>query len=445
MSNTQELFDLAERVVAYGKKLGADEVQGTVSRSSHVTISRRAGKVEEATEASTRGLVIQLLKDDRYASHSTSDLRPSTLERMIQQALRATTFLEPEPERRQAPIALCGRGVSEEQLDQDDPAWAQRTADDRANLALSLEQAVEAANAGTDDVISHTTYVADGTSEVVRVMSNGFADSSKGNWFALGGMMTLQAPDGKRPESGAYYGARFLADLPLVDEVAAEVVRRTRERLGSGPIDSGNYPLLMVNRAAGRLLGVLGGPLSGGALHQKRSCLAGRLGKRIGSELLTIIDDPTIPRGLGSQPWDGDAMRARPRTIVENGVLQQYNLSVYYARKLGMDPTSGGRSNWVIPTGTRSVEEITRSLPKVIAVTSFLGGNSNAATGDFSFGIRGVLLEHGQPTRSLSEMNVSGNITEIFERLVDVGNDPWTWSTTRSPSLLLDDVSFSGT
>ena len=110
-----------------------------------------------------------------------------------------------------------------------------------------------------------------------------------------------------------------------------------------------------------------------------------------------------------------------------------------------MPATSTGRSNWVVPPGDRSWQDVAAAWPRAIYVTSFLGGNSNAASGDFSFGIRGRLVENGVLTSSLGEMNVSGNLLELLERLVAVGDDPWTWSSVVSPTLLFDGVSFSGT
>ena len=441
MDTAEQMLELAERVVARAEELGADEVAAMVSRGSHVTVQRRGGKVETATEATTRGLVVSVLKGDCYSSNSTSDLRPDALDSFLQRCVAATDYLEPDPYRRQPDPALCGRGVSAEVLDQDDPAWAERTADARATQAEAIESLLMGRR---DDIISCSSYVADGRSESVQVMSNGFVGVDAGAWFAAGGDMTLEEGE-RRPESGAWYGARYLSDLPSPQAIADEVERRVSERLGSTAAPSGTYPMVLANRSAGRILGVLGGPLSGSSLHEHRSCLEGKLGERIGSELFTLVDDPTIPRGLGSRPWDGDSLRSHPRTIVEGGVLKQYNINVYYGRKLDMQPTSGGRSNWVIPPGEVATAELLKQLPKAILVTGFLGGNSNGSTGDFSFGIRGLLLEHGEVTGSLSEMNVTGSVTDIFHRLAAVGDDPWPWSSVRSPTLIFDDVQFSGT
>ena len=436
------LIELASRSVARALELGAEEAEARASQGSHVQITRRGGRVEQATEATTRGLVLSVLANGRYTSNSTSDLRPEAMEPFIRRCVEAASYIEPDPERALPPGEECGRGVSAEALDQDDPVWQSRTAADRSAQAEALERAIDSYR--DDDTISSSVWVADGRHTVARVMSNGFADENAGAWFVAGADTTLRDGD-KRPESGASYGARYLADLPDAAFIAAETDRRARERVGASPIQSGSYPLVLANRAAGTILSILAGPLSGGALHQRRSCLTDRIGTRIGSEALTLIDDPTRPRGLGSQPWDADGRLARPATIIEGGVLKQYYIGTYHSRKLSVPATTAGRSNWIVPPGERSWEDLASDWPRAILVTSFLGGNSNAASGDFSYGIRGRLVENGQLTQSIGEMNVSGNILELLDRLVAVGDDPWAWSSVMSPTLLFEDVSFSGT
>ncbi|MBW1878520.1 MAG: TldD/PmbA family protein [Deltaproteobacteria bacterium] len=437
-----QLLNLAQSVVKDSLAEGADEASVSVSHASYTTLVRRGGKVEQATQSTTRGLVVSLLVEDRYSSHSTSDLRPEALRTFLRRALNATGYLEQDPDRRLPDAALCGRGATAEQLDQRDPSWDARKAEDRADLAETVERLM--AENEPDGVISSASYVADGASESAWVMSNGFSDEHRGAWFSVGGEMTLLDTDGRRPEASAYYGSRYLSDIPAPEEVALEVVTRAKERLGSRAIASGTYPMLLQNRSVSRILGALGGPLSGSALHHGRSCLTGRLGERLGSPLFTLLDDPTIARGLGSRPWDGDGLVAVPRAIFEEGVLKSYYINVYYGRRLGVDPTTGSLSNWVVPPGDQSVEDLAKALPKAILVNGFLGGNSNGVTGDFSFGVRGVLLEYGEPVQSLSEMNVSGNLLTIFDRLGAIADDPWPYSSVRSPTLLFDDVQFSG-
>lgn len=441
MSDPQ--LDLAARVVARAQALGAQEVSVGVSEGTQTEISRRDGRVEQASEASSRRLSIALLVDDKFSTHGTSDLRPDALDTFLQRAVVATRLLEPDPARALPPAELCGRGATEAALDHYDPQWLERTAGDRGADAAALEEAVLAHKAA--DFVSATVYTSDGQGRYVHATSHGFADVTEGAWFAHGATVTLSDEGGRRPEGSAFYATRYLADLPGVDDVATDAYERAHEAVGSAPIASGRYPMILLNRVAGRILGTLAGPLSGGAIHHGRSCLADKLGDRIGSDALTILDDPTIPRGLGSTPWDDDLMVATPRTIVDGGVLKAHYLSMYYARKLERDPTTGSRSNWVLPPGDEAWRDLAAAYPKAILVTGFLGGNANPLTGDFSYGIRGRLVENGEPTAKLSEMNVTGNVLTLFHQLVARADDPWMYSSTRSPSLVFEDVQFSGT
>jgi PmbA protein len=439
-----DILQFGRDIVRDAKKLGAEEVSVSVSRSTEVSLTRRAGKLEQAQQATSLGLSLSLLVDDRFSGHSTSDLRPEAVRAFLERAIAATRVLEPEPERRQPPADLCGRGSSEEALDLYDPSWKDLAADQRRRDAEALEATVDALPE-RKRIISATVYLGDSTNEGVRVMSNGFEGAHRDTGFGLGVEMTLEDANGRRPEAMAWYSAAHRGDLPPAVDVSREAWARAAQRLGSRPVASGRYPMLLENHLVGRILGVLGGPLSGGELHQGRSCLGGKQGERIAAESFTLLDDPTIRRGLGSRPWDGDGLRAKPMPVIESGVLKNYYLSTYYSRKLNMPVTSGGRSNWVVPAGARSVPEMLGGLPRAIVVTGFLGGNSNGLTGDFSFGVQGLLVENGEVTAHLSEMNVAGNILEVLGNFAEAGSDVWTWSALRSPSLLFNDVQFSGT
>lgn len=443
MSAAQPLFDLANDLIAAARALGAQEVSVSVGQSTTTSIQRRDGQVEEASSSIGKRLSLTLLVDDRWSSHGTSDLRPEALSAFVASAVEATRVLEPDPARRLAPASECGRGASEADLDHLDPAWAALSPDDRADAAQAIETAL-AAHRGPD-TISTTCWFSDGHSDSVDVTSHGFADHSESAWFSTGGAVTLSDAEGRRPEGYAGYATRYRADLPGLDRIGAEAFLRAREAIGSGPAPSGRYTLILPGRVAGRILGTLMGPLSGGSIHHGRSCLADKLDTRIGSDLLHLVDDPTIPRGLGSEPWDGDLRVAQPRVVIEHGVLRTHYLSTYYARKLDRPVTTDGPSNWVLAAGDRSVEALAAEHPRAIVVSGFLGGNANGLTGDFSYGIRGTLLEHGAPVKQLSEMNVSGNLLTFFHKLIAVADDPWVYSSLRSPTLVFDDVAFSGT
>ena len=202
--------------------------------------------------------------------------------------------------------------------------------------------------------------------------------------------------------------------------------------------------MVVENRQAGQMLGPLISPMSGSALQQKQSFLDGKLGQRIASEKLTLIDDPFVLRGLGSRLFDGEGLAARRRIIIERGMLRTYFIDNYYGRKLGTDPTTGGPSNLVLEYGAKSGEEIIKGVSRGIFVTGFVGGNSNDTTGDFSFGISGMLIENGTLVKPVYEMNISGNMQDFWNELIEIGNDPHLYSALRIPTLRFGNVQFSG-
>jgi PmbA protein len=132
------------------------------------------------------------------------------------------------------------------------------------------------------------------------------------------------------------------------------------------------------------------------------------------------------------------------RVKIEKGVLKEYYIDTYYGSKLGMEPNSGSTTNVALEYGSKSLDDLIKGMKKGIVVRNFIGGNSNSTTGDFSFGIMGQYVEDGKIIKPVNEMNISGNMSDFWNSLSEVGNDPYVYSTWRLPSLYFTDVQFSG-
>jgi len=130
--------------------------------------------------------------------------------------------------------------------------------------------------------------------------------------------------------------------------------------------------------------------------------------------------------------------------MVEKGVLKDYYIDNYYGRKLGLAPTASGSSNLIFDYGNRSLDEMIKSIDKGIFVTSFNGGNSNGTTGDFSFGIGGMLIEKGKLTIPVYEMNITGNALDFWQKLIETGSDAYTVSSWQPSSMLFEGIHFAG-
>ncbi len=436
-----ELLDSATAAVALAKKAGADDAWAAISRNRSVSHSYRDGALESVEESTSRGLGISIYVDGRYSSHSTTDLRDDRLASFITEAVALTRALEPDPFRK-IPDSELFEGRPEIDLDRLDPRLSGVSTDKRLDWCRELD-----ARAHADKrVISATCGVFSGESEGASVSSNGFRGRFDGGYIGYSATATVRDGDDndKRPEGSFFAYDRFLGSLPRPEEVAAEALRRTLDRLGSTKGPTGRATMVVDHQAAVSLLSRLMGPASASSIQQKRSFWAGKAGERLFADVLTVTDDPLIPRGLASRHFDGEGISAKKIPIIEAGVVRNYYVDTYYGRKLGFAPTTGSPSNRVVSLGDKSLAELLQAVGSGIYVTTWLGGNSDSTTGDFSLGLRGHLIKNGKIAAPVSEMNVTGNLVDLFGRLVMLGNDPYPYSSLRAPSMVFENVNFSG-
>ncbi|MSS70192.1 MAG: TldD/PmbA family protein [Candidatus Latescibacteria bacterium] len=434
-----ELLQQSARAVDLALQSGAGDAVASVSRSQSARFVHRDGRIEQVQQSTSYGLYLRLYVDGRYSTHSTTDLRPEQVRRFVEDAILLTRHLQPDPHRVIPDPALYA-DRSTANLDLDDPAVRDLPRD----LCLEWLRGMDAAAHGDPRVISATSQVSFGSSASGTVSSNGFEGSQGGVHVSYGSSVTLEEGDGRRPEAYRYVTARHLTDLPAPEIAAAEALRRALDRLGSCKAPSARTTLVVDPEAGGNLLGRIVGALGADAIQQNRSFLAGKKDQRIASPLLTLTDEPLLPRGQNSRPYDGEGISARPMRVIEQGVLRSYYVDTYYGRKLGWAPTTGGPSNLVFAPGAKNLAALVADAGEGFYVNAWLGGNADGATGDFSFGFHGHAIEGGRLGAPVSEMNITGNLLDLLNNLVAVGDDPNPWSGYRTPTLVFRDVEFSG-
>ena len=433
------LTELAQHTMDYALKQGASEATVSVSTARFVDVKQRGGKVETLKASTSRGLSLALYVDGRFSATNTSFLQRDQLETFVDENLTMTRALAPDEFRSLPDPELYGPTTGVD-LDLCDPDFDELDMDRR----LQMVQAVEQAAAADEQVISAMAGMTSQAGSSLQLHSNGFRGEREGTSFFLGGQVTVRDDDGRRPEDYHWTAARHLSDLPDPGSIGTEAARRAMARRGAAKVPSGQMTLVVENRAASRLVGSLLDPLSGVALQQRRSCFDGKLGEVIGSKQLTITDEPLLPRGLGSRTFDGEGLAARPLPLICEGRLDAYLIDVYYGRKLKRPPTTGRPSNLVLSPGEQDLDALLAGVDRGIFVTSFLGGNANPASGDFSFGVGGFLVEGGKLGQPVSEMNITDGHTSLWQRLEAVGDDPYPWASSRIPTLVFADVPFSG-
>jgi PmbA protein len=438
---SKECFELARWAVAQARKCGAQDVAVNVSDRREIEVVFRDKAIEKLQEAKRHSLSLSIYLNNRYSSQDTNNLQKPSLEKFIADAVAMTKYLN-EDEFRKLPDPKYYAGREKKDLELCDPSYESLSAESRIE---SARQTAGAASAASKRIVSVTAGCSDMQYMFVKVHSNGFEGEGEGTNFSLYSNPTIKDDEGKLVEEYAGADTRFRTDLPDPRRIGKESTERALRRMGQKKIESGKMDMVVENKRAGQMLYPLINPLSGAALQQKQSFLESKLGQKVASEMMTLVDDPFIPRGLGSRRFDGEGLTAKRRAIIEKGILKTYLIDNYYGRKLGVEPTTGDTSNLVFDNGAKSCEEIIKGVTRGIFVTGFIGGNSNDTTGDFSYGISGMLIEKGILVKPVYEMNISGNMKEFWNKLIEVGNDPNIYSELRTPTLHFADVQFSGT
>ncbi|WP_372653851.1 TldD/PmbA family protein, partial [Draconibacterium sp.] len=292
-------------------------------------------------------------------------------------------------------------------------------------------------------IISVSSSYYDGLNERVMVTSNGFEGDTANSYFGIYTNVSVKGDGDARPEFGWGETAIKYNELKK-NGTGTTALKRALDKIGAKKIESGTMPMIVENRVVSRIFSPLMNALDGSAIQQKNSFLIDKLGEKVASEKLTLTDDPFIIGGRGSRLFDGEGIATKKRTVFEKGVLKRYYIDTYYGKKLEMEPNSGSTTNLVFETGDKDLDALIASVKRGIFVTGFNGGNSNGSTGDFSYGIEGFLVENGEIVKPVTEMNITGNMKTLWANIGEIGNDVREDSSWRTPSILFNDVDFSG-
>jgi PmbA protein len=363
------------------------------------------------------------------------------LETFIREGIHSTRYLA-EDECRQLPhSSRYYKGLSDNILDLFDASFRDYTPEQKLDLA---RQTVDEVYGADDRIVSVTVSYDDGCGAEYMIADNGFEGESQDTVFSLSAEAVLKTEGNARPEDYWYDSKIYWDDLQKTG-IAKQALNRVLRKLGQSKIASGCYNMLLDNTVSPRMVSPLISAMYGSAIQQKNTFLLDRLGTRIASPLLTITDKPHLPRTFGARLYDGEGVATKEQAIIENGILNTYFIDTYNALKMKVNPTIASPSVLVMDMGSRDCSELIKLMQEGIWVTGFNGGNTNGTTGDFSFGVEGFWIENGIPVKPISEMNVTGNMLDLWERIVEIGNDPFSLSSSRQiPSLLFEKVNFSG-
>jgi PmbA protein len=443
-ANQARFSELVEKVLAYARKAGASDAVAEVSESLGLSVSVRRNDIETVEQTRDRSLDLTVYAGQSRGSASTSDFSDEALRQTVEAAWHIARHTAADP----------AAGLPDAETlatDQRDLAlhyaWPIGT-EEAAELALRAERAARA----VDPRITNTDGASVGAFEGQFVMGNtrGFLGGYPYSRHSLS--VAPIAGRGDKMQRDYWYtserDARLLASPEAVGRYAAE---RTLSRLSARRIATCKVPVLFEAPLALGLLGAFTQAVSGGALYRKASFLVDALGKPVFSDHIDVAEDPHVPGGMGSSPFDDEGVRTQARQVVEGGRLEGYFLSTYTARKLGMVTTgnAGGSHNLSLTSRlTRKGDDFQAMLRKLgtgLLVTELIGQGVNYVTGDYSRGAFGYWVENGRIRHAVQEITIAGNLADMFRDIVAVGADTITRGTKTTGSILIGQMSIAGT
>jgi len=440
------LRDLAESLVEYARKCGAGEAEVSIVDGYEFNVDVRKGRIETLVEAGSRSAGVRIIKDKKTAYASSSDLDPATLRRLVRNAVRRAELGSPDEFATLAP--LSEERVDAAALNLYDPAVAGLDSKAKIDLALRTERA-----ALRDRRITNSYGATFSSNEIrsVLALTNGFIGEYEQTYCGLGVGLQAGGTD-DRVEDSWSSSKRHFKDLETPEEIARKAVERTVRQLHPRKVATQNVPVLFEPTQTSWLLGFLFGCVTGTAVYQKATFLEGRLGRRIGNDRITVIDDALMPGALGSHPFDSDGLPCRRTVVVEKGLLKSYLCNYYAARKLGLQSTGSadgsgvGPANFYLQPGAQAMPaaDIVAGTKKGLLLIRTIGHGLNAVTGDISRGAFGLWIEDGRIAYPVSEITISGNLGRILESVEAVGTDLDFNSSITGPTIKVAEMTVAG-
>jgi PmbA protein len=439
VKSTNDLSFILQDVLARAKAHGATDASVSVSHDTGFSVDVRMGSVETVAFSEEKGIGVTVYIDKRKGSASSSDTSSSALESMVLAAIDIAKVSASDP---------CF-GLPEAQLMSSDypdldlyHPW-DLTPPDAIEMALHCEQYARS----LDKRITNS----DGVNVSTYAFSNGFANT-QGAFGVVDSTRhsiscsLIAVADELMQRDYDYTTSRMMKGLIPLEQLATSAVGRVVSRLGARKLKTQKSPVLFSSRLSSSLLSAFIGAISGSNLYRKSSFLLDSIGQQLFPRGIRVYEQPHVLRALGSSSCDGEGVLTRDNVIVEDGMLCQYVLGCYSARKLGLQTTgnSGGVFNLTVDPTAGDLSDLLKKMGTGLFVTELMGNGINGLTGDYSRGASGFWVENGDIQYPVEEITIAGNLKDMFRSIAGIGHDINPNIATRCGSILIEDMMIAG-
>jgi PmbA protein len=447
----KQSIDIAKRCVELALKSGARQAEVFMENGRNMDVTARDGEVETIKQAESLGMGLRIFSGKRLGFGYTSDLSANSLPSFVKSVMDMSKITSEDEFNDLPPVEMLkNRAPAPETYDKNitvlTPEWAVKTSVEMEKMCKAYDPRIK-----TVSNVGAGTYV----SQVAIVNSLGLEDFGQSTyvWVYAGPVATDK--DGNS-QVAYYWDERcFASDMTAPEAIAKEAAKRAVDSLGSDKIPSGVMPVIFHPDMTKGFISGLVGAVNGDMVFKNASFLSDKLGAKIASDKITIIDDPLKIRGVASSAFDGEGVPKRKLTIFDKGELKLFLYDAYTAAKAGALTTASavrgysslpsiGVSNLMLESRDQSPEKIIGEVKYGLYVTRMMGRGVNTVTGDYSRGAKGFLIENGELTKPVQEVTVAAHMNDMLMGIDAVGNDLDLRGSTNAPTIRFAELTVSG-
>jgi len=447
-------FESAEEALDYarGRLKGHGSVDAWelyVEEEDSLSIESRDGAVESLSSARSMGLAMRVMIGGRVGFSFTNDLFPDSLGRMVEDAVDASAHMSedsfpgftPPPDDGWPELAIA------------DPEIANKPREEKIKRAMEIEAAAMAYDPRVTRVRG---------AEYEESIGRVWIANSRGLYAGYGSTLVSASVEAVAEDNGeaqAAYEFETVHHYDMLDgaRVGEDAASKAVGLLGGGPVPSGRYPVVLTPAAAAGIISVLAPSVFGDAVEKHRSWLCGKLGEKVASAAVTVVDDGLLEQGPGAAPFDDEGEPSRRTVVIRDGVLESFIYDVGYGARAGKGSSGNGfrpayymppavdTTNWMLLPGKVSEAGLVSQVDNGILVQEFLGlHTADPVAGEFSLGVVGRRIEGGKVAAPVLGVAMAGGFSEVLLRIEAVADRMKFWGDTGAPAVLIGEMDISG-
>jgi PmbA protein len=407
-------------------------------------------EIESLKEAGSRAAGLRILIGRKTGSSYTSDFSPEGIALLLKSAIELAEVTTEDPHAGLPDPDELGSVEGDLRLYSPDVETLETP------VRIETARRAEAAALEADPRIVNSEGASFDSHVGRRIFANsrGFSGEYRTSYCSVA--VAPVAKDGDCMERDHWYTlARGFSGLESPESVGRTAAQRALRRLHPVKVETQRVPVVFESAVARSLLDSLFEAVHGMSIYRHESFLAGKLGEKVASDSLTVVDDGTLPGLFGAQPFDDEGVPSRRTVVIDRGVFKSYLLNTYAARKLGMKTTGNasrgltgnagiGHGNFFVEAGVQTPERILAGVSNGFYVTDLMGFGVNVVTGDYSRGAAGLWIRGGELAFPVSEVTIAGNLKDMLLGLEAIGSDLEFRGSTAAPTLKIGEMTVGG-